>query len=423
MNKLTLYGRTRTGAIKVWSIWADEQTNTVHREWGLLNGVMTQSADPMTSRGKEGTKAYKTPHKVMLEEMTRLVTERQEKGMVEKIEDVQASVTDSDAIDFTALPTTFMPGKPVSSIADTYLDSVATARQWMRNGEAVAQRKRDGQRVWIANNEDGVINIFTRKHENITENIPLTVAAVRQLALPPLTMLDAELVVQHPDGSDHFKALRGLTGSKPDKANANERSQIVKLVLFDVLYYNGDETFKFPYRRRMGIIASIKALYESDRIEVAECWYDMDAALKALEESQSKTWPWEGFVVWKLDESTRIHFNGKEWRGNCYKLKAVKTNDFVATGWVPGKGRLSTSVGALKIAEYVDGKLVDLGTSGSGLTDKDREDILAGKWKFPLAVELEYDSRDEESFSLRFPVFIRFREDKPITECTRESNL
>jgi ATP-dependent DNA ligase len=150
---------------------------------------------------------------------------------------------------------------------------------------------------------------------------------------------------------------------------------------------------------------------------------------------------WEGLVLWRKDQATVVHVNGSPARCNCWKLKPVGEEDVVATGYELGKGKNAKVVGKFRIATYQPpseptgtdmlmrradpqtrswkdghgggGSFKPMGKCGTGLSDKLRTEAL--KWKYPCVIQIEYDQKSEKGF--RFPVFIRKRDDKKVSDC------
>lgn len=99
-----------------------------------------------------------------------------------------------------------------------------------------------------------------------------------------------------------------------------------------------------------------------------------------------------------------------------YKYKPKKTIDLVVTGFETGKGKYSKAIGALICSAYTGptSKYVTVCKVASGLTDGMR---FADPATFlGRVVEVSYDSVSVNS--LRFPRLERFRDDKPVRECT-----
>jgi ATP-dependent DNA ligase len=97
----------------------------------------------------------------------------------------------------------------------------------------------------------------------------------------------------------------------------------------------------------------------------------------------------------------------------------MREGDFVATDFEYGKGRNSKVVGALNLSAYDKTgirnsvHLVSLGNVGTGFDDVTRKAAL--KWTYPCVVEVKYEKMSETG--LRFPSFLRKRDDKKPREC------
>ncbi|HVH11286.1 MAG TPA: DNA ligase D, partial [Gemmatimonadales bacterium] len=144
----------------------------------------------------------------------------------------------------------------------------------------------------------------------------------------------------------------------------------------------------------------------------------------------------EGIVAKKADASYRP---GRS--PNWLKIRADRTDDFVVVGFTRPKGSRSV-FGALDLGAFADGTLVYVGRVGSGFTATELQEVSAAleksvrptpafsgpvpqdpghSWVEPtLVVEVRYKEWTDEAL-LRQPVFVRFRDDKPITECLKPS--
>jgi len=139
----------------------------------------------------------------------------------------------------------------------------------------------------------------------------------------------------------------------------------------------------------------------------------------------------EGIVAKKADAPYRA---GRS--PNWLKIRADRTDDFAVVGFTRPKGSRS-GFGALDLGAYRDGKLVYAGRVGSGFTAAQLNDVSAAleqgirpkpafagpapqdpghTWVEPtLVAEVRYKEWTDEGL-LRQPVFVRFRDDKPVTE-------
>jgi bifunctional non-homologous end joining protein LigD len=141
----------------------------------------------------------------------------------------------------------------------------------------------------------------------------------------------------------------------------------------------------------------------------------------------------EGMVAKKADAPYK---GGR--RPDWQKIRADRTGDFVVIGWSAGKGARA-ALGSLQLGVYDGDTLRYAGSVGSGLSDDQLGDVRATleqlqvtappaanapsgiTWVAPeLVVEVRYKEWTEEG-NLRHPVLLRFRDDKPPTECYRET--
>lgn len=97
------------------------------------------------------------------------------------------------------------------------------------------------------------------------------------------------------------------------------------------------------------------------------------------------------------------------------KMKPTDTYDMVITGYFEGEGRLVGSLGGLTVQAMVDGNLVTTNV-GSGFSDELRAQLWAVKETLMgQVVEILADAvskNKDGTYSLRFPRFVRFRDDK-----------
>jgi ATP-dependent DNA ligase len=385
-DKVTLYHRTKLGQVKVWSIWYDAKRFVIHRQWGMKDGKMTQTKE--TIKAKQG----QTAEERMIRMVENHITARLEEGYVLKLNNVRQSIlVRKHEIDFTKLPLEFAPQKPVREFAP------------IPSRDYIFQRKRDGQRHYVLITDTGAVRLYSRKLEDKTDHMPRIVAALKALGLPPCTVLDGEIICDR-DGEDDFRSTGTVCRAGAAVGMRNEKGLPLKFMAFDILFHHEGEVWKGPYKQRLQLLREFIPK-DGDRLCLPEC-FDLFSQAKL----KVKKHKWEGLVCWDANAPAVLRMNGKPARAGCYKWKPLQEGDFVAIGWEPGKGRLETTMGKLKIAEWQKGKLVEIGTVGSGFDDKQRDEAM--RWKYPLVVELEYDKQEEDSRALRFPVFVRVHPDK-----------
>jgi len=420
-HHVSFFSRTTSGQVKTWSCWIEEDDITVTSSWGIKGGKMQMTRDTMTSRGKKGTLAYKSPKVVALEEHVRQVKKKVRAGYVEAETRTQAVQLEKlkSGLDFDHLPRSFAPAKPIREI------SPAEADRLDREGKLAIQRKRDGMRHYIVAGKNGRIRVYSRGMDDLTAYFE---RFTQELTLPPGTILDAEFVVSTYKGVDDFKAVSEIVRSKPDRAKRtmvthelNRRD--IRFMVFDLLFYDRLPTWQLPFeQRRNALVIALEKAHEGRKgwtqfCHVIPMWQSSKSLAHNIKKVHSKGW--EGLVLWRKDQATQVHLNGSPKRCNCYKFKPMREGDFVATDFEYGKGRNSKVVGALNLSAYDKTgirnsvHLVSLGNVGTGFDDVTRKAAL--KWTYPCVVEVKYEKMSETG--LRFPSFLRKRDDKKPREC------
>jgi bifunctional non-homologous end joining protein LigD len=416
---VTFFSRTSKGQLQTWSCWIESDRVTVTSTWGIKGGKMQMTHDTMTSRGKKGTLAYKSPKAVALEEHARQVEKKMRAGYVEaeaRAHDVQLEKLKTD-LDFDHLPRAFAPAKPIRE-----LDPVLAA-DWSKRGLLDIQRKRDGMRHYLVtgNDKDGPVHVYSRGMDDMTAHFT---RLTQELSLPPGTILDCEFVVTTPKGADDFIAVSEICRSKAERAGRTivsyeHAGRMAQFLVFDLLFYDRLPTWQLPYRDRYNALIDALEKAHSGGPTHFNHVIPMPRLTKSLAECIRRVQKrrWEGLVLWRADQATQVHLNRSPKRCNCYKFKPMVEGDFVATSYEIGKGRNGKVVGALNLGIYGPWKakwaLIPMGNVGTGFSDRQRQEAL--RWKYPCVVEVKYEKMSETG--LRFPSFLRKREDKKPREC------
>jgi len=402
-NKITFYHRASKGGFKQWSIWFENDKQTVTVEWGLVGKTLQTSSDTAVPKGKAGTQAFKNVFICAQENYDKQVRKKTEEGYTRTMTE---EVSNADPL--TGLTKTFVPAKPLNSAKEGQLEKADAA------GTLLIQRKRDGRRHLVLKTRKGAIRIYSRRIEEVTANLPNLVKALASMAIPNGTILDGEVLVDR-DGVDDYRATGTFTNPAQDPKESAEREANlpVSFMVFDVLYHNGDACWAEPYCERYEIIHTMLRGRKIGKVHVAE---NLDMTLAAAQKLARKE-KWEGLVCWFADKGSCVRDGGKPKRCNAAKWKPVKENDFIATSFFYGSGELSNVAGGLELSELDPdtGARRTAGKVGTGFNDAMRKEIL--KWKFPVVVEVKYDKQEPDSGKLRFPVFLRLREDKGVDEC------
>lgn len=406
----TLYQKKRTGKIWQWSIEA--KGSIVTTSYGYVDGAIqsTQETALAMNIGKANEIEPSAQAKLIAE---RHIKDKLDNGYVRTIEEAENSII-GEVLDFTALPKSFCPAKPITSIEPEKLKKL-----WAL-GNLEVHRKFDGMCHFVVRSLNGV-DVFSRsKLEQRKDHVPHIVQ--KMMHLPLGTILNGELCSM-PNQPDNFKHVSSVLRTKdPEKAKDLQRKNgILHYIVFDVLYWEGQDLSDIPYSYRMKNFRRWLARHADNGsysmpVDLAETYtYDQLFGKPGIASKMG----WEGLVVWDGADTTEIRFDGKEGRRNCYKVKTVVTEDIWATDPRSGKGKHENRLGNVAGWQYNPaGELVSIGDVGGGFTEAERDALWASKEKsFPCAIEVETPERIAGSLKLRFPIFVRLRPDKKKEEC------
>src|SRR2546425_5758074 len=260
--------------------------------------------------------------------------------------------------------------------------------------------------------------------------------------LPPESVLSGLTVEELKAGKDRaapvLKALarltaprRAVTVAEAGPMLAETRGQPVSKTrgVFDLLAFEGYDLRPLPLEQRKALLEQIVP-----RVGPLKYLSHFEKDGEALYEQVVKM-GLEGIVAKKADAPYRA---GRS--PNWLKIRAAGPDGLVGGGSPRPKGSRS-GFGALDLGAYQAGKLVYAGRAGSGFTDTELKDVTATlergiretpaftgpvppdaghTWVEPtLIAEVRYKEWTDEGL-LRQPVFVRFRDDKPITEAAKK---
>ncbi|RLG80497.1 MAG: ATP-dependent DNA ligase [Thermoprotei archaeon] len=328
-------------------------------------------------------------------------------------------------------------------------------------GKALIEYKYDGERAQIHKRGDEVW-IFSRRLENITHQYPDVAEMTRQYLTSSETIVEGEVVAIDPDTRE-MKPFQELMHRKR-KHDIHEalKEYPVAVFLFDVLYNEGEDlTFK-PIAERREVL--YKIVREGERFRIAEHMITDSPEelekffLRAIEDGA------EGVMVKALHKQAIYQAGARGWLWikykRDYKSEMTDTVDLVVIGAFAGRGKRAGRYGALLVAAYDPS--TDMFRSvckvGSGFTDEDLEklnDIISpyiiqhkhprvdslmkpDVWVSPALVaeiigaELTLSPihtccrdlvKKGAGISIRFPRFIRWRDDKGPEDATTVDEL
>ncbi|MEK7556682.1 MAG: hypothetical protein AAB538_01770, partial [Patescibacteria group bacterium] len=144
--------------------------------------------------------------------------------------------------------------KPQHSIKE------ALATRLEGEGNLIITRKRDGNRAHIVLLPNGIVRIYSRGIDDITERFPWIVEALQRrvgcMRLPAL--LDGELIAVTENDSDDFPTLTMVMKRSPLEAQNLQRSKgPVRFLLLDAPVWAGKSTSTLSAQERLALVSHV----------------------------------------------------------------------------------------------------------------------------------------------------------------------
>jgi len=295
------------------------------------------------------------------------------------------------------------------------LDSIKEALYLM-------QTKYDGTRTVLYKNGNNIQLIGRTWINDYKEQFPEIVKDSRSIRADNC-ILDTELTFFDKDNKDKFLT----TLAKPE----TKEGLTARAMVFDLISLNNQSMMNIPIEDRLRKLREIipEGLNHLQRVITYPASKELYSKIISL--------GYEGVVI-KRRYSRYESGKTDTW----LKIKGVTTEDCIVIGCTEGEGERSYTFGALILAQYdKNGNLRYVGKASGFKADElydletkmlkikiDKCPIDYSKlpylnvkmWCKPeLIAEIRYGSRTDSGI-LRFPVFMRLREDKPLIDCKKE---
>ena len=240
--------------------------------------------------------------------------------------------------------------KSVSVMLAEPSDTAFTRDGW------VFELKLDGYRL-VASKSHGEALLLTRNGNDYTGVFPEIARAVKALPYDEC-IVDGEVVVMDAQGKPSFSRLqeRGRLTSPLDVGHAAVELPAT-FYAFDLLTLDGFDLRNLPLTTRKSLL--MEAMPKLGAVRALDHIAREGEAMLA----QVATLGLEGIIAKRADAPYRGG-RSDQW----LKIKAEQTGDFVIVGYTAPKGSRS-SLGALQLADMVNGELVYAGRVGTGFTD------------------------------------------------------
>ncbi len=265
----------------------------------------------------------------------------------------------------------------------------------------IYELKLDGVRV-LAERKDDEARLFYRTHRSATASFPEVAEALKSL-LARDVILDGEIIALDDAGLPSFQKLGSrIHARRPGDVRFLRDAVPVVFVVFDVLHLGGCDLRKLPLRSRKALLKRVLP-GDAGVIRPLDYFEDDGRALLAFCEERGL----EGLVAKRAESAYHV---GPRRTGDWVKIKRVRDDDFVVSGYTAGKGSRKR-LGALELAAFRDGELQACGRVGSGLSKTEIDRLLpkldAGE---PVVVRVRYAGWTEDG-NLRHPVYLGIRTD------------
>lgn len=306
----------------------------------------------------------------------------------------------------------------------------------------IAQEKKDGAFYQLEKTDAGNVYMFGRtvskktgEYTEKSDNFP-HIKKWAEDNLPNGTILVGEIYIPGGKSNDVTKISGCLPANAYKRQFESSEYQPVHYYIFDIIRFKGEDLCeKSTIDRLTQLELCLDGLLDGKYIERAQTYYNnFEEHLKDIFAAGG-----EGMVFKHMDCPYRV---GKRTTASqMFKYKeSLDSVDLICIGledptyyyegketkswpYKNEKGELITKPAyygwknALRVGAYKDGKIKEVGTVASGLTDADREDMgLHPENWIDKVVEIQCMSTTKDG-ALRHPVFRRVREDKGPNDC------
>ena len=320
--------------------------------------------------------------------------------------------------------TPFKPVKMMLAQAGSISGMVET------HGQLAAENKYDGSRFQF-HKVGNKCAIYSRRLEEMTASLPDVVEQLRNATTHDV-IIDGEVIAILNGKPMPFQTVLRRIRRKHGVEEAKEEIELRPCV-FDILVCDGKTLIDLPLKERRAVLEEVMTDFVAPQLvsgsaEEIERYYH-----EALDAGN------EGIMLKVLDAPYLPGNRGKLW----IKIKPeVDTIDLAVTGAEWGEGKRAKVFGSFVLAcQDESGNLLEISRVATGIDDamlshlyelfKDR--IIAEKGKsvtfepdviFEVGyAELQKSTNYEAGYALRFPRFVRLRDDKDISEIETMESL
>ncbi|MEN6609523.1 MAG: ATP-dependent DNA ligase [Methanoregulaceae archaeon] len=297
------------------------------------------------------------------------------------------------------------------------------------HGQVAAEFKYDGSRFQF-HRRGNRMRMYSRRLEEVTDALP-DVLKILEAVTSHDVILDGEVIAIRDGRPMPFQTVLRRVRRKHAVTEMAEEIGMVPRI-FDILYLDGTTLIDLPFTQRRKILESVVSRHVTDQLvseDIAEIEGYYQKALNAGH---------EGIMLKVLSSQYTPGVRGKNW----VKIKPeADTLDLAVIGAEWGEGKRAHVFGSFLLACQSNGKLVPVSRVATGFSDEQLAEVYEllkdtviseqGKevrFEPTLVLEVGYaeiqkSPNYEGGFALRFPRFIRLRDDKDIGEIDSAAGL
>ena len=359
-------------------------------------------------------------------------------------------------------------GRPIRVMLAQRTATIAEIKEKLTTEESKsiqAEAKYDGERVQVHKERNGKITLFSRRMEDITNQLPDLVEHLQKEINVIATeyILEGEIMALSEDAKSHKNFQTLMQRKRKTEIDKYIKKVPVCLYTFDILYLNGKSLLNESLIHRGKELDKI--LYKKDRIRRIE--YIQTEKVEELEAFFQKMLKDgnEGMIAKSTASDSFYKAGARDWNWvkwkKDYMQDLVDTFDLVVIGAFYGKGKRSGNYGSLLCATYNQktDSFESVSKLGTGLTDQILEELpfilrehkmekkparvivnkemTPDQWFEPylvvevLAAEISQGKMhcaaraegSERGLALRFPRFLQIRADKGPEDATTSEEL
>lgn len=227
--------------------------------------------------------------------------------------------------------------------------------------------KWDGIRAIVRLDGRGSLEARSRNNQDLSKMFP-ELAALHDAMGTTAAALDGELVALDDDGVPRFGLLQSRLNLTTAATIARRADEVpASYIVFDVLHLSGQPLLEATYDERRSLLE--KLALDGDGITTSASYRDVAGADVFAAASSSGL---EGVVAKRRASRYQPGSRSHDW----IKVKAMRDQEVVIGGWLPGQGNLQGTFGALLLGIPDADGLRYVGKVGTGFNDRARADLF-----------------------------------------------